>query len=117
MDGARVEILMHQRNFAAASKLLREMLANDPSNWWATTCLALAIGEVGKLDEAIAVARDAVALDAGQEWAHAVLARCLLRCEQVEEALVHAETARRLAPRDARNYWMIGVSLYELKRF
>jgi tetratricopeptide (TPR) repeat protein len=54
----------------------------------------------GRVPEAIAAYRRAVAKDDGSAWLHRVVAEALARANELDEALVHAKRAHQLEPDD-----------------
>ncbi len=79
--------------------------------------LAVALSNVGREAEAIAVYRFAIALDPpGRWWLHANLANALLKTEQFEESLKQAEQILEIEPTMLFAYDYIVPSLYKLGR-
>jgi tetratricopeptide (TPR) repeat protein len=62
--------------------------------------LAVALGRMGRIDEAVDVLNAAVAQDGNNPWARRNLAALLVQSERIDEAIPHYEAATRLLPGD-----------------
>ncbi len=102
---ARVRLALHfpkdgASGLAAAEKKSRraiELDARDPNNLWvgARVCSAL-----GRHEEAVTLARDAVPLNDNLAMAHYTLGFVLTRAGLSDQAIGHLERALELSPRD-----------------
>jgi superkiller protein 3 len=91
-------------DYVKAEQEYRQALKLDPKSAIAESNLGVILGEVGRLDEAIATLQRALELDPKNAVAHYVLAEALIKKGHVDEALSQARTAVKLSPAEAAAY-------------
>lgn len=88
----------------------------NPASESAGVRVAETLFESERYAQAEAAGRKLVAAFPNSSQAHSVLARSLIRLEEAESALSHAETAAALAPRDAMTVATFGIALESVGR-
>lgn len=93
---------VHERQGAweMAATIYRRRLDRDPEDAVGHERLGFALLRLGRIEEATASARRAVALDFSMWRAHRLLARCRLRAGALEQALLAFEMTIRAGPGD-----------------
>ncbi|MES2708458.1 MAG: tetratricopeptide repeat protein [Verrucomicrobiota bacterium] len=89
---------------ARRGQVLRHMLALDPADAWARRELALDLKAAGRMDEALAAAREAVEIDPNQQSSPGIMAEVLSAAGRREEA---AGWLRQALERDVDYPWAI----------
>jgi tetratricopeptide (TPR) repeat protein len=91
-------------------------VAAAPDNYAAHINLGTALGEKGRLDEAIACYRRAVAIDPKHPYARSNLGHALKDKGQVNEAIACYRKAIALDPNSAYGHYSLGIVLCDVKR-
>jgi len=109
-------IALREHDHAAAEQCLARSAAIDPDGWTLRE-RAQCLWRLGRLDEAAACARQAIALEPGSAAGHLGEATVLhaLRC--FDDALAAADAAARLDPGSAYAAARSGASLFALGRY
>ena len=108
------EIAMHHDgDLAAAARHLERALALEPTNPDIIGRAALLAGNLGRLDEAIALNEYAVARDPVNAERHAFLGVYYLWAGRPEDAIASARTALTLSPGVSWAHYNIGAALLE----
>lgn len=104
-------------DYRSSVAMWTDVTAKRPANPRAWSNLAQAAIEAGRIDDGLAAARTALALDPTYAEAHVHLAHALAELRQYREAEAHSEEAVRLKPTspDAHNNW--GAALADQKRY
>lgn len=100
----RGQLLLQQRRPELAEKELRGALALDPDEPMAHALLAMTLGAMGKMDEALRESETAVRLAPDAAFIHYVHAKRLQELERLTEADTAIGEAIRLDPQDADYY-------------
>lgn len=116
------EFLLSRNRPTEAISECRTALRLAPDSGFARVNLAAALRTQGNWSESIAELREAVRLLPGFERARTELAWQLAMCPNIEArdidgALLHAERAMELAPRDALAYTALAAAHYRLGRW
>ena len=91
-------------NFAGAEAEYRRALELAPQNPDVITSLASLMSKLGRLDEAVALAQQAIALDPLRIAFHVNLALYLIALGRYDEAEAALRKAIELQPQSAQNY-------------
>ena len=105
------------RNLEEGLRLLRFSLTVEPNQPDALAQKALALFELGRLDEALADCDRAIALSDACRSAHVNRGLVMVHKKRYEEALASFDRALSFAPGDAKLLSNRGVALAGLKRF
>jgi tetratricopeptide (TPR) repeat protein len=89
----------------------------DPAHAQAHGNRGIALGEVGRYEEALKEFERAAQLDPGAAWAHANRGSALETLGRYEEALAAYDRTTQLAPSEAIGHWGRGHVLGELGRY
>ena len=98
----KVEVLLGNRNFIEAKKLLKRLLRSDAINSDAIYLLGIAEAELGNFDDAIALFTRVIAIEPQYGVAHYAKARLLSDLNRHSEALEHHDQSVELL---ASNPW------------
>ena len=120
----RAQMLFNQHRYADAAEWFQRALQHEPQHGMAMALLALSwIHDEQKHEQAVAAARQGVALEPESSFHHAVLAICVLDSAKLgqdapcKEALNHAEQAVALDA-DSDFAWAVkGQALIRLRRW
>ena len=96
-------------NFAAAESEYRRALELAPQNLVATGNLANLLAKLGKLDEAVALQQQVIALDPLRAISHQNLAGYLIALGRYDEAEAAVRKAIALQPQSAQNYYRLAI--------
>jgi TolB-like protein/Flp pilus assembly protein TadD len=96
-------------NFAAAEAELRRALELAPQNPAVIDNLAALISNLGRHDEAVALAQRAIALDPLSSGSHLNLALCLTALGRYDEAEAALRKAVELQPQAAQTYTQLAI--------
>jgi Flp pilus assembly protein TadD len=83
-----------------AEQCLRRAAELNPKDANIPVALGVALGRLGRCDEAVDVLRTAVSRDERNPWAHRNLGAMLLQAKQTAESIPHYQAATRLLPND-----------------
>ncbi|MES1213577.1 MAG: tetratricopeptide repeat protein [Singulisphaera sp.] len=105
--------------FQNLERLYRDTIAKNPRGPTAYANLAVYLESVGRYDEALTIAREAVRLDPNEATAHNTLGICLIRlaassenpAQQTSEGLAELNEALRLFPRYADAHVNLATAL------
>ena len=90
--------------------------AANPGAWMAHNNLAEALNDAGRVEEAIAAARQAIALRPDYGEAENNLGLALTRAGRPQQGIVHLQRALQIDPRDAEAANSLGIALIALDR-
>jgi adenylate cyclase len=119
MDGASHFFRFTQEENAQAQQMFEKAIELDPQYTWAQTLLGVTYyyawafqwsQDPQTLEQALALARRALALDDASPAAHRLLGAVYLSKKQHERAIIEAERAIALDPDDADGYQLLGIS-------
>jgi len=96
-------------NFAGAEAEFRRALELSPQNVSATNNLAKLMADLGRMDEAVALAQRAIALDPLRTQSYVPLAVCLIALGRYDEAESVQRKAIALQPQSAQTYTMLTI--------
>ncbi|HUI06552.1 MAG TPA: tetratricopeptide repeat protein [Verrucomicrobiae bacterium] len=88
--------------------LFRHALNVTRNNWLAHNNLGIALGQAGKIDEAVAQCEQALRIRPGFPEAHYNLGLALGRIGRIQEAVAHYEQALRIKPDFAEAHYSLG---------
>ncbi len=108
----RATLLLQHNRPAEAEKELRGQLAQTPTDVHALMLLSHALTAQDKDQEAVEVAKQAVATAPDLDSSHYHLAKALLGKRDLEAARRSAEQAIALDPHDANNYGLLALILH-----
>lgn len=97
-----------------SEKLFRHAVAVGPDNYMAYNCLAKAVDELHRKDEALQYLRESVRLWPGYAGSQFNLGTVLLDQGKIEEAMPHLEIAAKTSPKDVNAHQNLGYVYLKL---
>jgi tetratricopeptide (TPR) repeat protein len=83
-----------------AEQCLRRAVELNPKDANIPTALGVALGRMGRYEEAVEVLRGVVKQDARNPWAHRSLGAMLIQTDKIAEAIPHCQLATQMLPND-----------------
>jgi len=117
MNMKKAELLLANRDFAGARKLLRGLLLRSKVNKDAMYLLSIAEAELGNVEEALNLLSRVIAMDSQHAAAHYTKANLLIGLDRHFDALLHHDRAVKLL---ASTPWVFinrGISRAALKNY
>ena len=113
----RAEILIHQRRFAEAEKVLKEVLATDPHDVRTLALLAEAYIQQDKFEGAEKLINSAIALSPDNGVLFFIKARIAINTDQLDQAEECLQQALALDPTDADFYALLASVKLSRKQY
>lgn len=111
VDGLCLVAVCHLElgDLRAADQAASAALRRDPSQEWPLRIRSIALGRLGRHQEALELAREAVAVEPSEPHAHIQLSQALARRGRLREADRAARRAVELAPHDSQAHLAVAI--------